>query len=427
MSWAEAGDPASAYARTLLTRHAISAAVPETGKARSTAADWADSGAMALTGTSSGPPRLVEGAPATAVRGALLALESLARIAGLDPTGLPDARVLSERAAYMGLRRNGRTSAGGASRLLDAADGSLAMTLSREDDFAALPALTGGDVPATDPWPAVVDWVARTSAAEVVARAELLGLAAGVVDSSVPAAVTTTPAIEPVTPAALPRAPLVVDLSALWAGPLCGHLLGRLGARVVTVESTSRPDPTRTVAPGFHGLLRGRTELVTVDLATPAGLARLTELVTSADVVIESSRPRALLQLGIYPAEIVAASKACSWISITAYGRAHNRVGYGDDVAASAGLLGTATGFDAPVFAADAIGDPLTGVHAAVAALAGVLTGASTVVDLAMYDVVRATRTPLRDATVVERSGVWYVDDGRALTAVRNPAVRSGT
>ena len=35
---------------------------------------------------------------------------------------------------------------------------------------------------------------------------------------------------------------VVVDLSALWAGPLVGAVLVRVGARVVKVESTTRPD-----------------------------------------------------------------------------------------------------------------------------------------------------------------------------------------
>ncbi len=38
---------------------------------------------------------------------------------------------------------------------------------------------------------------------------------------------------------------LVADLSAMWAGPLCGQLLARAGATVVKVESRARPDGTR--------------------------------------------------------------------------------------------------------------------------------------------------------------------------------------
>lgn len=377
---------------------------------------------MHLTGAPDGPPRLVEGAPATTVRGALLALAALARVAGLNGSELPDARVLSERAAYLGLHRQGRTSAGGASRLLAAADGPIAVTLSRPDDLAALPALTGRDLTTVDPWSHLADWAARTPAADIVERASLLGLAVGGVDPSLPSPPHPDAQHPLLRPAPLAEPPLVVDLSALWAGPLCGHLLARLGARVVTVESIRRPDPTRTVAPVFHRLLRGDADALTLDFGAADDLAMLRELLGRADIVIESTRPRALHQLGVYPPEIVAAAKAFSWVSITAYGRAHNRIGYGDDVAAAAGLLDTAGGFGG-----DAIADPLTGVHAAVAALAGVLTGRAAVLDIAMYDVARAARTPPLEATVLQRGADWYVDDGKELVPVRRPAPRPAT
>jgi crotonobetainyl-CoA:carnitine CoA-transferase CaiB-like acyl-CoA transferase len=231
----------------------------------------------------------------------------------------------------------------------------------------------------------------------------------------------------PVPPGPLSARPLVVDLSALWAGPLCGHLLGLLGARVIVVEGTRRPDPTRTVAPEFSQLLRGSAEQLTVDLGSAEGLAELTELLSRADVVIESTRPRALQQLGVDAEEIVAGAKACSWVSITAYGRAHNRIGFGDDVAAAAGLIGVGAVPSDVVFAGDAIADPLTGAHAAVAALAGVLTGRSAVIDLAMYDVARASRIPLPQCDVVARGEHWFVDDGNDLVAVRHPAPRPVT
>ncbi len=421
MSWADAADPAAAYARALLTSHGIAADVADAEQPSSIVADWAACGAMHLTGATDGPPRLVEGAPATTMRGALLALSTLARIAGLDPMRLPDSRVLSERAAYMALHRRGRTSAGGATRLLDAADRMVALTLSRPEDIASLPALTGREMTAADPWPSLAEWVRESPASEVVERAVLLGLAAGAVDPTLRTPVPGSRS-SPVQPAPLAGPVTVVDLSTLWAGPLCGHLLGLLGARVITVESTRRPDPTRAVAPEFHRLLRGDAARVTLDLADPHGVAALTELVSTADIVIESTRPRALHQLGVHPAEIVAAAKACSWVSITAYGRAHNRIGYGDDVAAAAGLLGSGA-----VFAGDAIADPLTGAHAAVAALAGVLTGRSALLDIAMHDVARAARTALPDAAVVARGEEWYVDDGAELVAVRRPTVRPTT
>lgn len=378
--------------------------------------DWAASGAMALTGAADGPPQLVAGVPATAVRGALLALSLIADAVSLDTATLPDARLLGERAAVMGLRRAGRTSAGGSSRLLSAADGLVALTLSRADDLASVPALVAREV-VGEPWHEVTEWCREHSRHDVVERAALLGLAAGSVDSTVPGAVAERPA-----PLDRPRvrstAPLVVDLSSLWAGPLCAHLLGLAGARVIDVESTRRPDPGRDITPAFHRLLRGDTEHRALDFSTADDIQRLRELLQRADIVISASRPRALAQLGIDP-EAIAAESGGVWVSITAYGRAHNRIGYGDDVAAAAGLLG-----DGPVFAGDAIADPLTGSHAAAAALDAWTAGQSGVLDVSMYDVARSTRTELPDAEVVRDGDGWAVDDGSRLIPVDAPSAR---
>jgi len=51
------------------------------------------------------------------------------------------ATLLAERAALMKLPRPGRVSAGGACHLLDCADGAIALSLPRPDDWQLLPAL----------------------------------------------------------------------------------------------------------------------------------------------------------------------------------------------------------------------------------------------------------------------------------------------
>ena len=90
----------------------------------------------------------------------------------------------------------------------------------------------------------------------------------------------------------------VVDLTALWAGPLCGDLLARGGAQVVKVESLGRPDGARRGPAAFFDQLNAHKRSVALDFTTTGGRARLAGLLVAADVVLESSRPRALDQLG---------------------------------------------------------------------------------------------------------------------------------
>ena len=159
---------------------------------------------------------------------------------------------------------------------------------------------------------------------------------------------------------------IVVDLSALWAGPLCGDLLARTGATVVKVESTQRPDGARRGPTEFFDLLNGRKQSVALDFQSHAGVRILHDLVQHADVVIEASRPRALAQFGLDGPDLVRAGGPQVWVSITGHGRdgdAANRVAFGDDAAAAGGLVVWRDGI--PLFCADAIADPLTGLTAA--------------------------------------------------------------
>ncbi|WP_211247418.1 CoA transferase [Cryptosporangium arvum] len=191
----------------------------------------------------------------------------------------------------------------------------------------------------------------------------------------------------------------MLDLSAMWAGPLCAHLLGRAGAQVVKVEDVGRPDGARFGPPEFYdGLHTGHASVV-LDFATPAGRAALTGLAAEADVVVESSRPRALRRLGLVAEDWLAARPGRTWISITGYGRddAEQRVAFGDDAAVAGGLLAEAPD-GSPVFCGDAIADPLTGLFAAAAALASVRAGGGHLLDVAMAgvaaDMNRAGNTP---------------------------------
>ncbi len=128
-----------------------------------------------------------------------------------------------------------------------------------------------------------------------------------------------------------------------------------------------------------------------LDLRTPVGRNSLRHLLESADIVVESARPRALEQMGIRAADLVAAGTGRTWIAITGHGRCtpqRDWIAYGDDAGVAAGLselLRRASG--QPVFCADAVADPLTGLHAAVLAWHAWCSGSGGLFDVSLYTV----------------------------------------
>jgi crotonobetainyl-CoA:carnitine CoA-transferase CaiB-like acyl-CoA transferase len=282
----------------------------------------------------------------------------------------------------------------------------MALSLAREEDLELVPALVEDDG-VTDPWAAVA---ARAGEA-LVERAVLLGLpvawlpADGPMDR--PAAVTrelpsgaprggaADLAVAPPAGVARQRLPVsgpprgaagvrVVELSSLWAGPLCGSLLLAHGAEVIKVESSRRVDGARLGPPAFFDLLNGGKASVALDLTSDAGRRDLFRLLRSADVVIEGSRPRAIEQLGIDRRTV----GAPVWLSLTGHGReggARSRVAFGDDAAVAGGLV---VWDDAgPCFCADAVADPLSGMVAAAAVLDALASGGRWLLDVAMAGV----------------------------------------
>jgi len=84
---------------------------------------------------------------------------------------------------------------------------------------------------------------------------------------------------------------------------------------------------------------------------------------------------------------------------VTGYGRRdpQQRVAFGDDAAVAGGLVAWAAD-STPLFCGDAIADPLSGLHAALSALAAHAAGGGWLVDVAMAgvcaDLARPTAAP---------------------------------
>ena len=290
-----------------------------------------------------------------------------------------------DRQGLLVLQPPTRISPNRACRMFRCADDWMALNLARDDDRDLISAWLQCEV-RDDPW-ATIERVARNRpAAELLADAIMLGLPAGRVGE-----VTAPNPEAPIAmgaPARRPRtgAPRVVDMSALWAGPMCGAILAEAGADVVKVESRRRPDPTRGATPVFFQRLNGRKRDLPLDLAADEGQRQLRDEILAADILITSARPRAFASLGLSPEEIFRANPALTWVAITGYGwngEAAQRVAFGDDAAAAGGLVRW-TKAGAPRFLGDALADPVTGLAAAIGALKGLASGGGVLVDISL-------------------------------------------
>jgi len=297
---------------------------------------------------------------------------------------LDGATLLGERAMLAKWAIPGLLSAGGGARLFEAIGDAVALNLARPDDRALLPALLETDELNPDDDADIGLRILHCDAEALVQRGRSMGLAmamehesrsspdvAGVKLAEGSAARGAPPGVRRIAGAArnLPR---VLDLSALWAGPLAAHLLWLAGADVVKVESRTRPDGMRSGDRTFHALLNQGKDSVVLDFNDANDRHALVMLIAASDIVIEAARPRGLAQLGIDAPHIVATTPGLVWITITAHGaqgEAAGWVGFGDDCSVAAGLsaaLRAVAGRGG--FVGDAIADPLTGIAAALLA-----------------------------------------------------------
>ncbi|MCB2063432.1 MAG: CoA transferase [Novosphingobium sp.] len=296
----------------------------------------------------------------------LAAISGSERIAALD--GLS---IIGERGSLRDFEIRGRRSAGiGGSYLNPTRDGSwFALTIMREEDRAYLPALFGKEGMETADQTQLAAEIALRDSTRLLADGRALGMAVACADET-----PVSPPIEILTRGKRrdrPQGhrPIVIDMSAIWAGPLCGHLLWQAGADVIKVENPNRPDLFRTSDPQTFEAVNQGKECVALDLTKANDRDRLVALIRKADMVIEASRPRALRHLGVDADALVREVPGLVWLSITGHGAsgdAANWVGVGNDCAVAGGLaraLANATGEIG--YVGDALADPLTGITAA--------------------------------------------------------------
>jgi itaconate CoA-transferase len=201
----------------------------------------------------------------------------------------------------------------------------------------------------------------------------------------------------------LPAAPLagvrVVALEHSVAGPLCSRILAELGADVLKVERPGRGDFSRhwdDHAAGesaqFWWLNRGKAG-ATVDLRSDTGREWLADALGEADVLVYNMSPAAVQRAGLDRDTVQARWPHLVAVQISGYGADGpwaERKAYDMLVQAEAGLMSVTGSPGEPARIGVSVCDVMTGVYAAVLALAALherrASGRGRHLDVAMFE-----------------------------------------
>ncbi|HEY1397677.1 CaiB/BaiF CoA-transferase family protein [Roseateles sp.] len=204
-----------------------------------------------------------------------------------------------------------------------------------------------------------------------------------------------------------PKGPLsglrIVELAGIGPAPFAGLVLADFGAEVTVVE---RPGGETRLG-GGAALNRGKI-VVQADLKSPAGLARVRELIAGADALIEGFRPGVMERLGLGPDTLLAAHPKLVYARLTGWGQSGplaQRAGHDINYVALSGLMPfSARAGQPPTLPATLLGDIGGG---AMTMLFGLMC--------ALWESRRSGRGQVVDAAIVD--GVGYM--GTLIQALR--------
>jgi crotonobetainyl-CoA:carnitine CoA-transferase CaiB-like acyl-CoA transferase len=119
----------------------------------------------------------------------------------------------------------------------------------------------------------------------------------------------------------------VLDLSRFIAGPVCGMLLGDMGADVVKVERAGKGEDARAIAPKIGGeslyvmMFNRNKRSLALDYRSAEGQQLLRDLAAKADILIENFRPGTLEKMGCSYEELAAINPRLIMVRISGFGQ----------------------------------------------------------------------------------------------------------
>ena len=191
----------------------------------------------------------------------------------------------------------------------------------------------------------------------------------------------------------------VLDLSQYLPGPYATQILADLGAEVLKIEPP-QGDPMRHfimrdddgISPWYKQINAGKSVL-TLNLKTGQDKVSLTELLRSADILLESYRPGVMERLGFGRTLLQELNPQLIHCALSGFGQSgpyRQRAGHDLTYLAMSGMLSLTGTTETPVIPFPPICDYAAGKQAATAILAALLkrgrTGQGTFIDVSLFE-----------------------------------------
>ena len=228
------------------------------------------------------------------------------------------------------------------------------------------------------------------------------------------------PASSYASPASRPLAGMrVIDFGWVWSAPWVGTILGELGAEVIKVEHSRRPDslrlsgrifrggqrvegPESEMSPMYHQVNHGK-EGITLNAKEPEAVALLKRLVADADLVIENMSPGSMERVGLGYEDLRLVNPKLVMLAMSAAGQFGSLSGmraYAPTMSSFAGMEAL-IGYpgEEPIGALNVgLGDPNASVHGLLAVLAAwrsaQATGRGCYIDLSQVEAIAGVLRP---------------------------------
>ncbi|BAM88137.1 putative formyl-coenzyme A transferase [Bradyrhizobium oligotrophicum S58] len=192
----------------------------------------------------------------------------------------------------------------------------------------------------------------------------------------------------------------VIDFSHFIAGPMCTLFLADMGADVIKIENAANGDDFRRFQPHLGGegvpflWVNRNKKGVALDLTNEAAQKIATELVASADILVENFSRGVMERFGLGYDAMHKLNPRLIYCSVSAYGRdgaMADRLGFDPVIQAETGFMSMNGFSDQPgVRTGPAIMDISTGMTAAIAVLGALTarqnTGLGQRVETALFD-----------------------------------------